>query len=445
MTISHGYSDDGALMRGDRFLIFTASLGLFLDGFAVVGFGAALLGIIATLHPSAVILGVLSASIFVGEMLGTLVSGVLVDRFGRRPVFLVDMALLILTSLAFLLPQVPLSVAILRLVVGICVGADMNSSMSMITETSPRKQRGKFSGLVQSYWFGGGAVGSLVAIVVYAVGGLTAWPFILASAAVPALIVVALRTRVSETRRWLHTRVGSAAVAQEGGSTSGPGPMVVATRAAAPVGRTLFGGRGLYFLVFVALMWALSGFGGSIVGIYSSVIAKQILVSPTTTTALAASAVFYVVDVVAGLLAAFVVLRRVGRRPIVIWSFVIPAVLFGLSAFTLGQHVATMIMFGIGGAVLLAGTGNMYFVYMELFPTAVRGRAAGYTNAFGKVSSLIGVLVFPALLKATTLKGGFLVVAATLVCGVVVCVIMAPETKDESLDVIEARSVPSAV
>ncbi len=441
MTEHRKYSDDIDLTRASRFLIVTASLGLFLDGFSVVGFGGALLGINATLHPSALILGLLASTIFIGEMIGTLVSGAIVDRFGRRPVFLIDMGILIAASLAFLLPQTPLSITILRLVVGICVGADMNSSMAMITESSPRKQRGKFSGLVQTYWFGGGAVGSVVSIGVYALGGLHAWPFILASVAVPALVIVGLRARVSETSRWQQTQVlGSLSSRMTSVSTPS-----VATIDEVPMGKTLFRGRGFYLLVFYAMMWALSGFGGSIVGIYSTVIVKEISSKPSPTFALSAAAVFYIIDAIAGLVVAFLVLRRVGRRPTVIWSFIIPTVLFCLAGLMLKDHIVAMVMFGVGGAVLLSGTGNMYFVYTELFPTAVRGRAIGISNAFGKVSSLIGVLIFPSLVKNISLEGGFLVVAATLFCGAVLCLVMAPETKDQSLDVLEARVVTGTV
>ena len=135
--------------------------------------------------------------------LGALVFGWLGDRFGRRPVLMVVIALFSamsgLSGLAGSLGQL----LVIRACFGFAMGGEWGLGASLVMETIPARLRGPVSGLLQSGYPMGYLVASLVYFLLFDAIGWRAMFFI---GLVPALFVLFIRFKVEESPRFTAKR-----------------------------------------------------------------------------------------------------------------------------------------------------------------------------------------------------------------------------------------------
>ena len=439
------YLDDGPITKRQLVVIATAGFGLFIDGITVLSYGAALLGIVAELHLSGAALGLTASSVFFGMIVGTLIAGPLIDRFGRRPVFLADMVLFIISALLFLAVHDVIWLVVLRFFSGVAIGADMPCSIAIMTEFSPRSWRGAMTSLSQSFWLFGSLIGAAIGILAYDLAGPASWRYILAFGAVPAALLLTVRLRnMPESPRWLLSRGDSSGglriladyseAAQDDIEPSSATSSAVQRDVPLSV---LFRGRGLFLLAFTSIFWFCVNATGSTMLTYTPIVVKGLLGTPTPSISLSVQIVLNALYVIVGIIFALRLVEQVGRRPVGIWGFWIPACCIVGMAFSLQNPWLLAILFAAGSSIMLGGPANVYFTWgAELFPTAVRGRALGISNAVGKFGSIAGVFLFP-LIYARSLFLALLVIAAVLALGGLTAALMAPETKGRSLDELE--------
>ena len=86
-------------------------------------------------------------------------------------------------------------------IVGLTVGADVPASWTLITETAPNEQRGRFAGLAQVLWYVGAIAPLLLGIALLDLDML-ATRIIFAHLLVVALITWALRQGMTESSLW---------------------------------------------------------------------------------------------------------------------------------------------------------------------------------------------------------------------------------------------------
>jgi SHS family lactate transporter-like MFS transporter len=130
---------------------------------------------------------------------GAFIFGRLADRFGRRPVLMIDV--LCYSGLAFASAFAPNFTVflILRALFGIAMGGEWGVGASLTMETVRPESRGVVSGLLQS----GYASGYLVASVAYgALFPLFGWRGLFMAGALPALLVLYIRSHVPEAPGW---------------------------------------------------------------------------------------------------------------------------------------------------------------------------------------------------------------------------------------------------
>ncbi|XP_043933745.1 synaptic vesicle glycoprotein 2C-like [Protopterus annectens] len=107
------------------------------------------------LHLSTTDMGWLTASVFLGMMIGGYMWGILADRRGRRQVLLFSLALNGIFGTAASLASEFWLFLLLRLISGIGVGGSMPVIFSYFSEFQPRKKRGAMISALATFWMAG--------------------------------------------------------------------------------------------------------------------------------------------------------------------------------------------------------------------------------------------------------------------------------------------------
>jgi SHS family lactate transporter-like MFS transporter len=131
--------------------------------------------------------------------LGAFIFGRLADRFGRRPILMLDVGLY--STLGLLTAFAPnlTSFLVIRALFGVAMGGEWGIGASLTMESVKPESRGVVSGLLQS----GYPTGYLLASVVYgAVYNTIGWRGMFMVGALPAVLVLYIRRNVPESPGW---------------------------------------------------------------------------------------------------------------------------------------------------------------------------------------------------------------------------------------------------
>lgn len=149
--------------------------------------------------------GMLGSSALLGVFLGSLIFGCLSDKIGRQRVFLCSFLIITVASfLQFFVPSIAM-LCLLRLIIGIGIGGDFAVGHAILAEIAPRKYRGVLLGSFSAIWTVGYVVANVLGMQ-FADASPDAWRWLLASACVPAFLVVILRKGTPESPRWLMSK-----------------------------------------------------------------------------------------------------------------------------------------------------------------------------------------------------------------------------------------------
>lgn len=101
-----------------------------------------------------------------GLFIGTSLFGYICDKVGRRKMFLLDIIAIGVISVATMFVSTPLELLVMRVLIGIVIGADYPIATSMITEFSNTRQRAFSIGFIAAMWYVGAtcANGGLLAV-----------------------------------------------------------------------------------------------------------------------------------------------------------------------------------------------------------------------------------------------------------------------------------------
>lgn len=154
--------------------------------------------------------GLLTTLTFAGMALGSLIAGVTGDRYGRRITYMYNLLLYTLGALlAAFAPDIGW-LLVARFIVGIGLGGELNTGLTLVAELIPTKYRGAAVATVNIAAGGLGifASSALAALILgpleSALGGPTlAWRWLLGLLALPALLVFVYRWFLPESPRYL--------------------------------------------------------------------------------------------------------------------------------------------------------------------------------------------------------------------------------------------------
>src|SRR6202035_5111818 len=144
---------------------------------------------------------------------GAFLFGLMADRFGRRPTLMADIIAYSVFELASAFAPSLKIFLITRALFGIAMGGEWGVGAALAFETLPAEGRGFFSGVLQE----GYAVGYLMAALVYGtVFRFVGWRGMFVIGALPAFLVIYIRTKVDESPAWLQGQASKTAESRLG-------------------------------------------------------------------------------------------------------------------------------------------------------------------------------------------------------------------------------------
>ena len=188
-----------SLTRAQRTAFFASLAGWSLDSFDFFIFVFCLRAISVDFHTD---VKAVSEGIFLTLLLrpvGALVFGWLAEKYGRRPVLMLNIVSFSVVELASAFAPNLATLLVLRAVFGFAMGGEWGVGAALAMETLPARGRGFFSGLLQE----GYAIGYLLASVVFALAfAHVGWRGMFIIGAAPALLVLYIRIGVEESPAW---------------------------------------------------------------------------------------------------------------------------------------------------------------------------------------------------------------------------------------------------
>ncbi|NKX56660.1 MFS transporter [Arthrobacter mobilis] len=417
-----------------RLTVYSAG-GPFLDGYVLSIIGVALVQAGPQLNMSASWEGLIGASALIGVFFGGFLGGWLTDKFGRQTLYTLDLIAIILCSVAQFWVQDVFWLFVLRLLIGIAVGADYPIATSLLAEFTPKKYRGPLIGALIVMWFVGAAVAYVVGELLLHLGP-DGWRWMLASGALPAVVFVILRHGTPESPRWLANKgrvdEARAVVRRVFGDNASLESLSADEHGERIDTKVLFRSGYGKRMVFISIFWTCSII--PLFAIYA--FAPKILDALGLTGPMAniGSAVITILFLV-GSLVFVLLINRMGRRKVILHSFLWSGVaLLGLGLFPQSPALVILMLFA-AYAVFIGGAQILQWVYPnELFPTEIRGSAVGLASSLSRIGAAAGTYLVPWSLVELGIGMTMMIAAGITLLGFLVSWRMAPETKGLSLD-----------
>ena len=181
---------------------FTCAWGEGVDGFDLGILSAVLPLVIVGLGAGPLEAGLIAASSLIGIFLGAPLVGLLTDSFGGRALFLADLSLFGVLSVLQALVTEPWQMFVIRVLLGVAIGAEYALGGAMLAEFVPSHGRGRRIAAMVVCWYVGYLAAVVVGFALIEFTGLS-WRWVLASSAIPAVVTIAARIGLPESPRWL--------------------------------------------------------------------------------------------------------------------------------------------------------------------------------------------------------------------------------------------------
>ncbi|WP_241602354.1 MFS transporter [Rosenbergiella nectarea] len=193
-----------------RWIVFLALGGVFLDAYDLTTLSYGIDDVVREFHLTPTLTGTVASAIMVGTIIGNLLGGWLTDKYGRYSVFMADMLFFVVSAIAAgLAPNVWVLIGA-RFLMGIGVGVDLPVAMAYLAEFSKFTGQSNKASRVASWcpmWYAASTVCFLLIFGLYFL--LPAqhidwlWRASLLFGAVPALLIIAVRSRfMNESPLW---------------------------------------------------------------------------------------------------------------------------------------------------------------------------------------------------------------------------------------------------
>jgi putative MFS transporter len=408
---------------------------MLLDGYILGLIGPVTTTLAADLGLSAAQVGAVAAMALIGILAGSPIGGWAADKWGRRPLFFIDISLFLVASAAQFFAGSFEALLIIRLLMGIAIGAEYSVGWPMMSEFSPVHLRGRLMATVNFAWYSGFLIGFIFATFATRAG--VNFKIILGSSTIIALALLLGRIGLPESARWLWN-VGRHEEAKRVTYKYMPNPdeeVADLERELVHLKDTKKKGFGELFsknyiraTVFVSWFWfcnvltyfGIATFAGEILNAYGlGGFLGGILINLLA---------------VVGVVICMIFIEKAGRRFFTVpqqWIITVILLILGL-----WSGIPPVLVLGLFllFAFLNAMNGALTSIYPgEVFPTEVRGVGTGFAAAVSRLGAAAGTFLLPVGIAASGIAPVILILAAIVASGAIISQMWAPETKGKSL------------
>lgn len=395
----------------------------------------------------------------IGQVVGALTFGRLTDRWGRKKLFIITLAIYLVGSGIAGMATSVWFLYLFRFVAGLGIGGEYTAINSAIDELIPARYRGRVDIAVNgTYWAGAGlgAFASLWLLDPAYVDEDWGWRIGFLIGPVLGLIIIWLRRHIPESPRWMltHGRAEEAeriveeteASVRAQGITLEPVPeskaMLVRAReevSLKQLAHVFFKEYPTRTALGITMMVTQSFLYNAIFFTYALVLQNFYGTTPASTQ-------YYFFPFAIGNLLGPLLLGHffdtVGRRKMIFLSYGVAGLVLAFSAFLFhaGALTATTqtLLWCIAFFFASAGASAAYLTVSEIFPLEVRGQAISYFFATAQLAGAIAPAIYGLLIgdgtERTPLFYGYLVGAAIMITGGVVALIYGVDAEQKGLE-----------
>lgn len=439
--------------------------GKFFEGLVVFMTGVALPLLAKEFDLSAAQHGMVGAATLFGILIGASALGALSDHFGRKPMFIFEIALFTL-FLALIVVAPNFTWFIICLFgLGLALGCDYPTAHVMISESTPSRIRGRLVLGAFGFQAAGALAGTAVGFFALSLDpSLGAWRWMYGAAIIPALLVLIGRFFVTESPHWL-AETGRRQKAEheltrllQRHPAYPPKFVLPPARAEADAKkesgyRALFKKKNRRALILASVTWFLQDLGTYGIGIFTPTILATALgqkrehaqsVADLVHNDLMAAKGAAMIDILllAGIFVAILLADKVGRIKLQVVGFIGCAAGLFIAAQSAAFSGPMQIVLIFAGFMLFNFMTNMgpnaqtYLIAGEVFPTKVRAKGAGFAASFAKIGACTTAFLFPILLFEIGTQALLYILVGTSLLGALVTWLCRIETKGVKLDTV---------
>jgi sugar porter (SP) family MFS transporter len=437
------------VLKGNAIYFFGA-LGGLLFGYDTGVISGAILFIQEDMHFDEWIQGIVVSTVLLGAAIGAIIIGRLADVYGRKNMVLITSIIFFIGAILSAFSPDYIILAISRVVLGVAVGGASATVPVYLAEMAPAKRRGSLSGLNQLMIVSG----IFIAYVVnYAFHGVTdGWRLMLGFAAIPAIILFfgvsfmpgsprflvekgdingayqILRNIRSEKEAKIELEDIKTAVAAETG-----GRKTIKALFSKNIRPALIAAVGL--AMFQQFM------GCNVVLYYTPTIMRKIGLQSEN--AIVGSLYIGAAFVIATVIALFIVDKMNRKTMLIIGAIGMAVCLLVISTIGFASaengYVPLVMAALVGYIVFFAMSWGpvMWIMLGEVFPTAYRGSAVGFSSTVNWASNFVVGLLFPPLLTMWGNGPTFLTLGLICIVAVLFVRFCIFETRGRTLEDIE--------
>jgi MFS family permease len=427
---------------GQRRTLLAASMGWALDAFDAMLYSLVLALLMRDLGMTKTLAGSLGTLTLLASGIGGVLFGFLADRIGRKQALMASILTYSVCSFASGLATSITMLAAARFVLGLGMGGEWNTGATLVAEAWPTEFRAKAISIVQSSWALGFAAAALVASPVARYYG---WRAVFFVGILPAIVTLWIQRSVPESEMWRERKLSEPR--QDGSGKDSPfdklraGFLANAARSGAPnsgansIG-TIF--RAPYAKPTFALLlfnffgmfawWGLFTWLPPYLSLPIEQGGRGFGVMGMTTLMV----VLNLFGMFPGYASFGWVADHLGRRRAFLIYTLVAAILIPLYAAARSPGV----MLVLGTLVAFFGTGifsGSGIMGSEIFPTAVRARALGFTYNGARALSSVAPMVIGRVGQSKGLSWAFYLCAAGYLLAALMTTQL-PETKGKTLE-----------
>jgi MFS family permease len=405
--------------------------------------------------------GIAGAVYVAGACIGALFFGQLTDKFGRKKLFLITLAVYTVATVLTAFSMTPMWYFACRFLTGAGIGGEYAAINSAIDELIPAKYRGRVDLSINgSFWVGaaGGALLTIPLLDPTVINQEWGWRLAFGLGAILAVGILIVRRHVPESPRWLfiHGREDEGdqivlsiekTVSQETGRELPSVSETITIRQRKTIGLPLIA-KTVFTLYPKRTVLCLSLFIGQAF-LYNAFFFTY---GDTLSSFMGVEQVGYYIAVFAlsnfaGALILGPLFDTIGRVKMLTATYTISGVLLGITGLTLDSYNATTLT--LMGCIIFffasAGASAAYLTASEVFPMETRALCIAFFYAVGTaVGGIAGPLLFGKLIEDATNGGegisaialGYYIGAALMVAGGIVAAFLGVKAEGQSLESI---------